>query len=336
MGLRTVALVVLLALPAGAWAADPAVEVGVELYRHGDFSGAAYALAQALNRGVAEPGDRATAALTLAASEDQLNQTADERKVLTQLFREQPNVRIDPRLYSAGFIRFAESVRHEVTGHGPPQPPPEAVQPPRNEPPQRPPPPAGGPPAFSNAGWRGPHGFELGLRMAYAIPFGDKVRGVRLSDDIYSALPFEFDLGYRMNPWWYFGGWFAGGPTFIRNYCAGGCSSWTSSTGLEVNLHFRPIRYDPWVALGAGYEWLSGTFVSGGFITNSTLHGFMFVRMQTGLDVRFSRGFTAGPYVSYSIGEYGWFSEDGFSGSIPFRAVHSFLDFGVRTTFNFE
>lgn len=322
-GLRSLALGLLLAVPTGAFATDPVVDAGVQLYRYGDFYGAAFTLIQALNHGLRDPNDRKTASLTLAASYEGLGQHDRARGVLAELFREQPTAQVDPRVYPPEFVRFAEAVRKAEIGGGSPATPPVIG-------PVHPPPPWVRPP------WPGPRGFELGLRVAFALPFGNEVDGLSLSDDISSALPFELDLGWRIDPRWYVGVWLAGGPAFVHGDCPPGCSAQVASTGIEGSYHFNPRGFDPWVGLGIGYEYLHRDFVSGGFLVSSHLSGMTFVRAAVGVDFRISTFFTIGPYVDDTVGEYWSISEQGFRFDVTDKSVHSFLQFGARATFNFE
>jgi hypothetical protein len=102
----------LLATP--ALAADPGVESGVGLYRHGDYAGAVSALKTALEKGVADPSERASARMYLASSYEAQGQIDPARGVLKQLFEADPAIPIDPALFPPSFVKLAEEVRHQA------------------------------------------------------------------------------------------------------------------------------------------------------------------------------------------------------------------------------
>jgi hypothetical protein len=343
-------LCALLAIPAAALASDPAVDVGVDLYRHGDYKGAVLALKKALNHGVSDPSDRATARLYLASSYEARGQKDDARNVLSDLFREQPGMPIDSALFPPSFVSLAEGVRKDVAATGPAVPtPPAGSQNPTT--PVTPPPVAGSelPPvavapaspevaAATPKSWAGPSGFELGVRAAFAIPFGDETSGSKLADDISGALPVEIDLGWRINPTWYLGAWLAGGPGFLKDSsdCTG-CSSTVASVGIEANLHLNPLATDPWVGLGIGYELLKASATSGGFSASANLNGPMFLRLSGGVDFRASPLFAIGPYLGFSAAQFSTLSIGDTNIDIgDQKSVHFFFDIGVHATFDFH
>src|SRR3954451_20043421 len=95
----SVLVLALCVFPISALAEDPAVGVGVDLYRHGDYKGAVITLKKALNQGVSDPSDRSTARIYLASSYEARGQKDDARKTLAELFRENPAVPIDSALF---------------------------------------------------------------------------------------------------------------------------------------------------------------------------------------------------------------------------------------------
>jgi hypothetical protein len=111
--------------------------------------------------------------------------------------------------------------------------------------------------------------------------------------------------------------------------------------GLEAQYHFLPDRsVDPWLGLGAGYEYLSQnlTFVSDdpqdSFETtfHGTYRGPEFVNLQAGLDLKPADALAIGPFVSFSIGEFTSQTLEGSGASVGLRARHEWLTIGIKGT----
>jgi hypothetical protein len=169
--------------------------------------------------------------------------------------------------------------------------------------------------------------------------------------DISNAVPIWFDAGYRLLPSLYLGAYFAYGfgsvPGNAQSYCSApglSCSLTDLRVGVDVQYHFLPASWlDPWVGLGAGFEWLNaswqkqgrGSPVFGGLSTgdldhDSQLSGWELVNIQAGLDYRFGAHWGVGPFVMLSFGQFGSFSDTSYSDPVEDKAIHEWLVFGVR------
>ncbi|MGC4064078.1 MAG: hypothetical protein QM784_05445 [Polyangiaceae bacterium] len=66
-------------------------------------------------------------------------------------------------------------------------------------------------------------------------------------------------------------------------------------------------------------------------------HGFEFLNLQGGADFKLSPAFGLGPFVSFSLGQYGTMNQKGpgidSSDSIDNKAFHEWLTLGVRGAF---
>jgi hypothetical protein len=207
-------------------------------------------------------------------------------------------------------------------------------------------------------------GFELGARLGYGVPMGkaeDEADG-DLSDGISGMIPLQLDVGYRVIPELSLGGYVMYGFGFtgddISDACenaddvvgvTASCSTHDVRLGIQAQFHFLPRKKrDPWRGGGAGYEWLTfGVDISGGgseVEVSATAKGFEFVNLQGGLDFKAARGLALGPFLSFSIGQYGETSSScsgnactGFdspsSGDIENKALHQWLLLGIRGTF---
>jgi hypothetical protein len=191
-----------------------------------------------------------------------------------------------------------------------------------------------------------PLGLDLGLRVGYAIPFGDidGTAGNSLSSQVSGAVPFILEAGYRFTPVLTAG--------VLLEYAFGqvndagtGCgaanvSCSASMTQVAVEgLFYIPIQgpFVPWVGLATGYEWASRD--SSGNLANTSfaVRGLEFITLQAGGDFLVAPRFALGPFLSYSVGRYatGSFELNGTTTTrdIADPATHEWLQLGLRGTF---
>jgi hypothetical protein len=258
----------------------------------------------------------------------------------------------------------------------PPPPPPPAQQPvyqppppqpaPTQQPVYQPPPPPqpGSPPAGAASqpapppppeGGAEPHGFELGVRIGYALPSGTEgvVNGqppnTPLGDDLSSSVPFGVEAGFRIDPHILIGAYFEYAVLSLNEdkdwtACkASGvsCGANDAIVGFQVAYHSHPRGLiDWWGSVGIGYEVVS-THASGpGGTANSNFNGPQYLNLQFGLDFRVSSSLGLGPYVGSSFDQ---FSSCSFSGSLSNGAsckitsgsMHEWYSFGARAVFDF-
>ena len=192
-------------------------------------------------------------------------------------------------------------------------------------------------------------GIELGVRVGYGLPLGNAygVAGLpnaKLSDLIGGMIPFWADVGYRIDPNWYVGGFFQFSIGLVpSSLCSGiGCSENELRFGLNVHYHFLPAgTFDPWVGIGAGYEILNisasnlGVSVSG---VSASTNGWEFGNAQLGLDYKFSPEFGVGPFVTFTVAQFANASASvqgiSVSQSIANKTIHEWLIFGLRGVFD--
>src|SRR5690349_12324043 len=101
------------------------------------------------------------------------------------------------------------------------------------------------------------HGFELGVRTGYAIPFGkgssDEVRDLR--EGVSGTIPAWIDAGYRLTPHFTVALFGLIAPGFLGDawdaFCERSnlsCSVRDFRAGVELNYHLLPsATIDPWV-----------------------------------------------------------------------------------------
>lgn len=186
------------------------------------------------------------------------------------------------------------------------------------------------------------HGLEIGIRAGYGLPLGSTAGtlgggSASFSDTVKGMFPLWADVGWRLNPNWYIGGFFqygfgSVGAAFTVCSQTGVSCSWNDMrAGLNVHYHFLPDGpVDPWLGLGAGYEWLS----AGGNLSG-TFHGFEFGNAQLGADYKVSPYFGVGPFVAFTVAQFTRVSDSGTSGDIADKKIHDWLIFGLRGVFDF-
>lgn len=193
-------------------------------------------------------------------------------------------------------------------------------------------------------------GVALGGHAGYAIPFGNVAKDAGpydLNKYIAGALPFVFEIGYRITPKIYVGGYFsfAFAPT-SSDLCArvgGDCSSSATQLkfGPQVRYSFTPERrFSPWVGVGGGYEVINLSIDQGNANESYTVKGWEFFTGEVGGDIHVARDFVIGPYASFGVGQY--FSSDktastGGSTSSDFKStsLHEWLTLGMRAQYAF-
>jgi hypothetical protein len=179
-------------------------------------------------------------------------------------------------------------------------------------------------------------GFTVGLRASYAFPRGQVVTASNLSDMVAGSIPLWFDLGYRFTKSFQVGAYAQYAGLFGLSRVAscpvnGNCSSNSTRFGLETSYAFFPdASFDPWVGLGLGYESL-GANVEG---SDRTVRGFEGLA-QLGLDWHVTKSFSFGPFLSASVGRFGGESLGGVSTDFSDTAYHTWLQAGLKTSFNF-
>jgi len=182
-------------------------------------------------------------------------------------------------------------------------------------------------------------GLDLGLRLGYAVPMGSLLEGADLGDAVSGQIPLQVDALYRINSQYAVGAYVGYGYLFVKDAsCDPGasCSGSVLRLGIEGLLHFPTSgSFVPWVGAGVGYEWLKGKESQGGASATTTFKGFEFLSLQVGGEFRSGPNMAIGPFVSLSIAQYSSVSISGLGGGdIEDKALHEWLQFGLRGAFN--
>lgn len=192
-----------------------------------------------------------------------------------------------------------------------------------------PPPPAPKEPEVERTG---PGGFELGLRLDAELPFGEAFSGTRLKSMTSSQVALRLELGWRITPRWQVAAFAGYGLAFV-NGCTENvsCSAHDVRVGLGGQLHLRPGEaVDPWIGLGAGYEWLSLSSSTSAVSTDVTFEGPTFALLDVGADFRLGERAAVGPFLEASAGQL----RSTETGDLAGKRAHLWVGLGVRGWFD--
>ena len=219
--------------------------------------------------------------------------------------------------------------------------------------------------APSEAAAQGETKFELGLRTGYGIALG-KATGEaddNMSTVIAGQIPLWIDLGARIRERVFVGAYFSYGFGILGGEFADDCDAASTAAeaqgassscsisdmrlGAQALYHFGPTNEGhAWLGGGIGYEWLSvGQSIEAGGQEASldlTVHGFELLNVQVGGDFPVAKNFAVGPFVGFTLSQYGSASI-GCSGNacegdtsdsefIDDKSLHHWLFIGVRGT----
>ena len=165
-------------------------------------------------------------------------------------------------------------------------------------------------------------GLTFGLRLGVGFPMGPAVPPTSaalggastglVSDVVQFIVPVTADLGYRLSPHWYVGGYLSVGYGPGANCMAGGtgsasCYDVDIRFGASAEYNFLPgRRVQPWLGAGFGWEILND-FESDGTPDDAgsgSADGIEFAHIAAGFDVRLSDRSRIGPYFETTFAEY--------------------------------
>jgi hypothetical protein len=190
------------------------------------------------------------------------------------------------------------------------------------------------------------NGFQFGIRVSLQVPSGSLGSGSSLSDLFGPRVHVAFDIGSKLNPYFFFGGYIGGsygleGGAF-SSACAAtdaygdgvSCSAESLDGGVVAIVTFLPnAMVDPWMGLTAGYELqaLSYAGATGLFsgVSPSALAGFDF-RIRNG---EHKGILSIGPYGGVTAQKYLTGSAGGSAVDTSAEPFHAWIHFGVRLTF---
>jgi hypothetical protein len=198
-------------------------------------------------------------------------------------------------------------------------------------------------------------GFSFSFRLGYGIAAGsfDGLNGDSLSNVVSGQIPFWFDAGYLVNPYFYIGAYLSYGigtgltikdtADNIANVCnvsGVGCSASDLRIGVDVQLRLLgKNKLQPWIGLGVlGYESASASASTIEGEASATFTGIEWVNPQVGFDYKILPTLSAGPFFGVSISEYLGESEEANGNSAPAtltsKAIHEWIYIGARVNYD--
>jgi hypothetical protein len=190
-------------------------------------------------------------------------------------------------------------------------------------------------------------GFQLGIRTSVQVPSGGLGGGASFSDLLGPRVHMAFDIGSRLNPYFFFGGYVgvsyglsagaAYGDTCSATDAYGDTVSCTAESldgGAVAIVTFLPnAMVDPWMGLTVGYE-LQGMNYAGATgmfsgVSPSVLAGFDF-RIRNGDHKGIM---SVGPYGGVTVQRYLTGDAGGTTVDTSTEPFHTWIHLGVRVTF---
>jgi hypothetical protein len=173
----------------------------------------------------------------------------------------------------------------------------------------------------------------LGLRIGYALPFGDVASGTSIRDIMKSDVPLQVDAGFKLGKQWDVGAYtsYAWGQLAGATDTACGtadCSANVFRIGAQGSLHseIRPER-EAWFGALVGWERLD---LNAPGSLDLTASGWEF-GLQGGFDFS-TRSTGFGPYTSLTFGRFTSISRGGSDVDVS-HATHATFQLGVRGYF---
>jgi hypothetical protein len=177
--------------------------------------------------------------------------------------------------------------------------------------------------------------------LGTAFGGGQGLTETKFSDVSSGHVPFILDIGAKVIPELFVGGYFglgfggAGGQ--LSDTCKAGnmdCVTIDFHFGVEAQYHILPAALaNPWIGYGLGFESFGVGQSLNGVSRTTTFTGFEFARFMGGVDFRVTRVFGVGPFVDLSMASFTRESDGDNSVSIPQTGTHEWLTLGARFVF---
>ncbi|MEO8877861.1 MAG: hypothetical protein ABI461_19865, partial [Polyangiaceae bacterium] len=151
-------------------------------------------------------------------------------------------------------------------------------------------------------------GFQMAIRTGYNIPMGNAASGLKMSDTFGGQVPVIVDIGGKVHPNIFIGGYLGLGFGGCGNELGSNtsCLSDSLTIGAEILFSILPRgRVNPWVGYGIGLA-ASAIATNNG---SASFGGYDLGHFMGGVDFRVSRGFGIGPFLDLGVGKYGTIRE---------------------------
>jgi hypothetical protein len=177
--------------------------------------------------------------------------------------------------------------------------------------------------------------FELAVAGTYTQGLTSPATGTGATDLTKAGGAVEVQAGYRLIPQLSLS---LSGE--YNEFLPGDRLSSSASTrglvaGANATYHLLPYdRIDPWIRAGVGYRmlWVVGDAAT----TDALWHGFQFVKLNVGVDLRTTEDIAIGPMVGLDLNEFVWRNPSGAAGDqeISDKRVVPFVYAGLQGRFD--
>jgi hypothetical protein len=177
----------------------------------------------------------------------------------------------------------------------------------------------------------------VALRLGIAPAVGSPTADVPVSEALTLQVPVQVDALWRAGrlATGVYGSW------GVARYgaCGGGsCGASVARLGVEALWSFAPFAplaaAEPWVGVGAGYEWASASRARSGASLATSWRGPELFQAQGGVEWRRGRRLAIGPFLLVGAGRYTRLAldtgVDSASADVARKAVHAWVHVGVR------
>lgn len=178
------------------------------------------------------------------------------------------------------------------------------------------------------------HALEMTLGTGYTQGFGQIQKGSanNINDVANAGIGVDLGVGYRISPNVGVGVDAQYQEFSVAQSGPGTTAARGMTAGVDMTYHFAPYsRYAPWVRVGTGYRMLWS--VSNG--PTQMYHGFDFLRLATGFDLRLTSDVAMGPMIGADLNAFLWRSGAGSGNSaLSDPRVNTFVYAGVQGRFD--
>ncbi len=165
-------------------------------------------------------------------------------------------------------------------------------------------------------------GITLALRVGYALPMGDAVKDVKLSDQVKGAIPFTLDALYNFSP--------SLGAGIYASYAIVSVdkdkTGADSASWMKYGVQLRYNIGDAFLGYGIGLESVTQSATGG----SATISGLEFAHLLAGYNFYKADKLKVGAFGDFAYGQYSKREAGGASADVTDKAAHEWLYFGIN------
>lgn len=176
---------------------------------------------------------------------------------------------------------------------------------------------------------------SLSLRTGWAIPIGNIVGNVKMTEFFDGFVPVQLDLDFAVSEGVRLGLYGSYGFASVVCNPAISCSGRDIRVGAQALFALSDASFGPWLGVGAGfeharYEDTTHPYPGVNYVARSDLNGWE-ATVQGGAAWDLGQRWKVGPYLLLGAGRY----EGGDISDSADKAVHAWLQVGIRGSLGF-